>query len=196
MAGGNVPGIPGACATHNFTYLARGPCHNFNRSWNYACLSYHIPLFQVEVITYPCVKFGSGLANLCYHKEACKTGIYRALIHVDNYEIQLWHVWNNEFRSNDISNKTNTFGKRRPCCNETVWRGVLIWFMFFAAQRQEIRLMTLAQVQCKTMDGYGACTSEISFIFKFFKNQLGAKLFNHILQYLTTFHKYLKCSII
>ena len=24
--GKNVPGIPGACATHNFTYLARGPC--------------------------------------------------------------------------------------------------------------------------------------------------------------------------
>ena len=24
--GGNVPGIPGACATRNFTYLARGPC--------------------------------------------------------------------------------------------------------------------------------------------------------------------------
>ena len=24
--GENVPGIPGACATHNFTYLARGPC--------------------------------------------------------------------------------------------------------------------------------------------------------------------------
>ena len=22
----NVPGIPGACATHNFTYLVRGPC--------------------------------------------------------------------------------------------------------------------------------------------------------------------------
>ena len=25
-AGGNVPGIPGACATRNFTYLVRGPC--------------------------------------------------------------------------------------------------------------------------------------------------------------------------
>ena len=25
-AGENVPGIPGACATHNFTYLVRGPC--------------------------------------------------------------------------------------------------------------------------------------------------------------------------
>ena len=25
---GNVPGIPGACATHNFTYLARGPCND------------------------------------------------------------------------------------------------------------------------------------------------------------------------
>ena len=24
---GNVSGIPGACATHNFTYLVRGPCH-------------------------------------------------------------------------------------------------------------------------------------------------------------------------
>ena len=24
--GENVPGIPGACATHNFRYLARGPC--------------------------------------------------------------------------------------------------------------------------------------------------------------------------
>ena len=25
-AGENVPGIPGACATCNFTYLVRGPC--------------------------------------------------------------------------------------------------------------------------------------------------------------------------
>ena len=25
-AGENVPGIPGACATRNFTYLVRGPC--------------------------------------------------------------------------------------------------------------------------------------------------------------------------
>ena len=23
----NVPGIPGACATHNFTYLVRSPCY-------------------------------------------------------------------------------------------------------------------------------------------------------------------------
>ena len=26
--GGNVPSIPGACATRNFTYLVRGPWHN------------------------------------------------------------------------------------------------------------------------------------------------------------------------
>ena len=26
--GENVPGIPGACATRTFTYLARGPCHD------------------------------------------------------------------------------------------------------------------------------------------------------------------------
>ena len=32
-AGGeNVPGIPGACATHNFTYLVRGPCSGKQQS--------------------------------------------------------------------------------------------------------------------------------------------------------------------
>ena len=32
--GENVPGIPGACATRNFTYLSRGPCQNvFTREW-------------------------------------------------------------------------------------------------------------------------------------------------------------------
>ena len=29
-AGGNVPGIPGACATRNYTYLVRGPRCMFN----------------------------------------------------------------------------------------------------------------------------------------------------------------------
>ena len=29
-AGKNVPSIPGACATHNFTYLARGPCPGYH----------------------------------------------------------------------------------------------------------------------------------------------------------------------
>ena len=30
--GENVPGIPGACATHNFTYLVRGPL--YQQQWN------------------------------------------------------------------------------------------------------------------------------------------------------------------
>ena len=30
VGGENVPGIPGACATRNFTYLARGPGHIHN----------------------------------------------------------------------------------------------------------------------------------------------------------------------
>ena len=29
--GENVPGIPGACAPHNFTYLVRGPCRSETR---------------------------------------------------------------------------------------------------------------------------------------------------------------------
>ena len=32
--GENVPGIPGACATHNFTYLARGPCSKCTKMWS------------------------------------------------------------------------------------------------------------------------------------------------------------------
>ena len=29
----NVPGIPGACATLNFTYLTRGPCSQLTNCW-------------------------------------------------------------------------------------------------------------------------------------------------------------------
>ena len=31
--GGNVPGIPGACATRNFTYLARGALHELAKGY-------------------------------------------------------------------------------------------------------------------------------------------------------------------
>ena len=38
----NVPGIPGACATRNFTYMARGPCHHqlscINFIWKMVCI--------------------------------------------------------------------------------------------------------------------------------------------------------------
>ena len=33
IGGENVPGIPGACTTRNFTYLVRGPCKNVWRKW-------------------------------------------------------------------------------------------------------------------------------------------------------------------
>ena len=33
----NVPGIPGACATHNVTYLARGPWHQACHGYTYCC---------------------------------------------------------------------------------------------------------------------------------------------------------------
>ena len=36
--GGNVPGIPGACASHNFTYLARGPLREHSH-WLIHCMS-------------------------------------------------------------------------------------------------------------------------------------------------------------
>ena len=36
---GNVPGMPGACATRNFMYLARGPIRIAFRSWISNCIS-------------------------------------------------------------------------------------------------------------------------------------------------------------
>ena len=41
--GENVPGIPGACANHDCTYLARGPWQNNNS-----------PIKGWDVITHPC----------------------------------------------------------------------------------------------------------------------------------------------
>ena len=39
--GENVPGIPGACATSNFTYLARGPCSPCIRNhWQYSSVAH------------------------------------------------------------------------------------------------------------------------------------------------------------
>ena len=41
--GENVPGLPGACATHNFTYLVRGSypvssfCRGYENRWRYNC---------------------------------------------------------------------------------------------------------------------------------------------------------------
>ena len=36
---GNFPGIPGACVTHNFTYLARGPCiGRYDRPFWFTCI--------------------------------------------------------------------------------------------------------------------------------------------------------------
>ena len=62
-AGENVPGIPGACATCNFTYLVRGPCLNFNGSLTNLLLKLRHELVITphtkmwNVITHPCLKF-------------------------------------------------------------------------------------------------------------------------------------------
>ena len=46
MGGGeNVPGIPGACATHNFTYLARGPWFPASPFWKFDTVDPTSPWF-------------------------------------------------------------------------------------------------------------------------------------------------------
>ena len=53
--GENVPGIPGACATHNFTYLARDPWCRGRR-----IKSFHIYSWKKETINHPiCNKIAS-----------------------------------------------------------------------------------------------------------------------------------------
>ena len=46
--GENVPGIPGACATRNFTYLARGPCYWLHNGALLLCVE-HRELFRCQL---------------------------------------------------------------------------------------------------------------------------------------------------
>ena len=48
--GENVPGIPGACATRNFTYLVRGPCN---------CLHHAQLHLQVSIMTWDATQFSN-----------------------------------------------------------------------------------------------------------------------------------------
>ena len=41
---GNVPGIPSACATHNFTYLARGPLRLYRLPWGWISIICNVSL--------------------------------------------------------------------------------------------------------------------------------------------------------
>ena len=50
--GENVPGIPGACATYDLTYLARGPCKN-------VLLISHDPVWRNPI---PCCDVGSAFS--------------------------------------------------------------------------------------------------------------------------------------
>ena len=45
--GENVPGIPGACATRNFTYLARGPCCDVMMAIFQRCVQSRLSLHTV-----------------------------------------------------------------------------------------------------------------------------------------------------
>ena len=49
--GENVPGIPGACATRNFTYLARGPWHAMGRRRPRALIQLQDPV-QIKYSTF------------------------------------------------------------------------------------------------------------------------------------------------
>ena len=63
--GENVPGIPGACAISNFTYLARGPCqwsNVENKIWANICREsneYYNITTTKQSKTKPCIYFGT-----------------------------------------------------------------------------------------------------------------------------------------
>ena len=55
--GEDVPGIPGACATHNFRYLARGPLSGCEAGISPECLLWLTHAFQVD-FTDSCIPSG------------------------------------------------------------------------------------------------------------------------------------------
>ena len=57
-AGGNVPGIPGTCATRNFAYLVRGPLHNMYWVSN-GCQSLFAVTCNIIFVVLLVTKYGS-----------------------------------------------------------------------------------------------------------------------------------------
>ena len=49
---GNVRGIPGACATRNFTYLARGPWMDYELKVSSKMLTLYMPMYIYVILTY------------------------------------------------------------------------------------------------------------------------------------------------
>ena len=76
----NIRGIPGACHTRNFTYLARGPCHGCwcpDDAWS-QCISHHNIVicflqYTISIVLLPltcyrlyaaCYLISTGMVNL------------------------------------------------------------------------------------------------------------------------------------
>ena len=81
--GENVPDIPGACATHNFTYLVRGPlpaCNGFimsypqNHMWLDVMTSSNGNIFRVTGSL--CGEFTGQRQKDCLHASRCKTAAH------------------------------------------------------------------------------------------------------------------------
>ena len=103
--GENVPGIPGACATHNFTYLARGPCclkfilqrniahfYNIHFSTHRHALSQHmwLPIFwAIFYVANPCwaALLLHHHRNLCFKCGRYSKGVYspNTLRHISSH---------------------------------------------------------------------------------------------------------------
>ena len=56
--GENIPGIPGACATHNFTYLVRGPC---DCDYANSIVVLQLPFSLKQCVWFPCIHISNFL---------------------------------------------------------------------------------------------------------------------------------------
>ena len=82
---GNVPGIPGACATRNFTYLARGPWPNFDGGSTKPPLK----LKHSWVITHDCWTWMCSFIHAlikCKKSEKCETRLIVCGIRQHTYQ--------------------------------------------------------------------------------------------------------------
>ena len=90
--GENVPGIPGACATHNFTYLVRGPLYDVSvfimetlrygvaerRALNlYTFKVKHNTFLFIKFHLYSDAQFSHSLSNFAFHVHKVKATLGR-----------------------------------------------------------------------------------------------------------------------
>ena len=110
MGGENVPGIPRACATCNFTYLVRGPCPK-SGTVNTGLMRYSIlsPASRTQIVM---------PANyICFFDVTIRTSFSTTWRKTLAYTLQLQRLWTHQQVAHEISADSSSFGACVSTCS-------------------------------------------------------------------------------